>query len=98
MSKPHATVPVLVWADVDVGIAAAVEALNALPGVRTHASCQGSVGEGGAEPYRAYVMVSWESPAVRETIGRLYDLEVCGPAWGYARPRQLTAVNLHYVE
>jgi hypothetical protein len=52
----HMTRPVQVWADVDERIAGAVQFLNTLPGVRTFASCQGTIGEGGAEPYRPYVM------------------------------------------
>lgn len=55
----HETKPVQVWADVDIGIAWMVERMNTIPGVRTHSSCQGTIGEGGAEPYRPYVMASW---------------------------------------
>ena len=54
----HQTVPVLVWADVDVGIADMVRMLNTIPGVRTHANCQGTIGEGGPAPYGPEVSVS----------------------------------------
>jgi hypothetical protein len=63
-----------------------VRALNNIPGVTTFASCQGTIGEGGAEPYRPYVMASWDASA----LGRLttdYDVEPLGEAWGYVRPR-----------
>ena len=64
----HETVPVLVWADVDIGIAKAVRRLNEIADVRTHASCQGTIGEGGAQPYPPHVMVSWRSPEAFEKI------------------------------
>lgn len=57
----HETIPVQVWADVDVGIADVVRRLNDIPGVRTHASCQGTIGEVGAEPYPPRIMVSWQT-------------------------------------
>jgi tRNA(Phe) wybutosine-synthesizing methylase Tyw3 len=47
MPRPiHETIPVQVWADIDVGIADLVKLLNKIPGVRTFASCQGTIGEG----------------------------------------------------
>lgn len=64
----HETVPVRIWADVDIGIAGMVRYLNTIPGVRTHASCQGTLGEGGPAPYRAQVMVTWDTA---ETFARL---------------------------
>jgi hypothetical protein len=55
----HETVPVKIWADIDVGIAAEVRWLNRLDGVRTFTSCQGTIGEGGPRPYRAYIVTWW---------------------------------------
>jgi hypothetical protein len=52
----HKTQPLQIWVDVDEGIAGAVAFLNTLPGVRTFGSCQGTIGEGGAEPYRPHVL------------------------------------------
>ena len=49
----HRTVPVKVWVNVDAGIANMVCYLNTIPGVCTLASCQRTLGEDGAEPYRA---------------------------------------------
>ena len=43
----HRTVPVKVWVNVDAGIANMVCYLNTIPG------CQRTLGEDGAEPYRA---------------------------------------------
>ncbi len=86
--KIHQTIPVQVWADIDVGIADTVRYLNTIPGVRTHASCQGTLGEGGAAPYQAFVMVSWPD---KETLRRLqseFDIEVEGDYWGRAYPRE----------
>ena len=51
------TVPVQVWGDVNEGIAETVKYLNTIPGVRTYASCQGIIGEGGAEPYGFYDVI-----------------------------------------
>jgi hypothetical protein len=45
--------------DVDLGIADMVEYLNTIPGVRTIASCQGTIGEDGPNPYRAQVLCDW---------------------------------------
>ena len=55
----HKTVPLPVWVDVDEGISSAVAFLNTLPGVRTFTSCQGTIGEGGAEPYRPFIYAYW---------------------------------------
>lgn len=85
VSDQHATVPVLVWADVDVGIADFVRYLNTLPGIRTHASCQGTIGEGGAQPYGPQVMVSWEDDAARAGLAP-HTVKELGPNFGYAYP------------
>jgi hypothetical protein len=82
----HETRPVQVWVDADLGIAEMVEVLNSIPGVRTHASCQGTIGEGGPEQYGPYVEVSWDGPGARASIEARYSLEPQGEAWGYARP------------
>jgi hypothetical protein len=82
----HKTVPVQVWADIDEGVAEMVRYLNTIPGVRTHASCQGTIGEGGPAPYRAQVMTSWTD----DVFGRLkeeFDVTIEGDNWGYLHPR-----------
>jgi len=85
----HETTPVQVWVNVDVGIADLVRYLNTIPGVRTTASCQGTLGEGGPHPYPAHVDVTWDSP---ETLARLqaeFDTAIEGVAWGtvFREPR-----------
>ena len=82
----HETRAMLVWADIDLGIAWLVERLNAIPGVRTFASCQGTIGDGGAEPYGPYVMARWE-PTTEAALREAYDIEVMGESWGRVRPR-----------
>jgi hypothetical protein len=82
----HQTEPVQVWADIDVGIADFVRHLNAIPGARTHASCQGTIGEGGAEPYEARVMVSWRNEDARRALEQ-HNLVVEGECHGTAHPR-----------
>lgn len=82
----HRTVRVLVWADVDEGVADMVRQLNLIEGVTTHACCQGSIGEGGANPYRPYVQANWTSEAEPE-LRKLFVLEPEGDNWGYIRPR-----------
>lgn len=82
----HKTERVKVWADVDKKIAYAVRHLNTIPGVRTHASCQGTIGEGGPAPYGPYVEVSWSSDKGRRAIEQHFDLLPSGPNHGTARP------------
>jgi hypothetical protein len=84
----HDTIPVQVWIDVDTGIAELVKRLNTLPGVRTNASCQGTLGEGGPAPYRAYVMATW-SADLEPQLAEEFDLELLGEHWGYIRPREV---------
>ena len=50
MGLPHKTRPVQVWVDIDLGIAEMVVYLNIIPGVRTHPSCQGTIGKKGYVP------------------------------------------------
>lgn len=84
----HETVPVQVWADIDIGIADVVRRLNEIPGVRTHASCQGTLGEAGAEPYRPHVMVSWNIPEAFETIKAEFDISDRHEAHCLVHPRR----------
>ena len=74
----HKTEPVAVWVDVDEGIADAVAYLNSLRGVRTFASCQGTIGEGGAEPYRPYVHAYWPQDVQAQIEERFEIGEDCG--------------------
>lgn len=79
----HETVPVQVWVDIDVGVARTVQALQEIPGVRTHASCQGTIGEGGAAPYEAYVEVSWLDDEALAELRRKYQVTPVGTNWGH---------------
>jgi hypothetical protein len=84
---PHSTIPMLVWADIDEGIADMVRHLNTIPGVRTWASCQGTIGEGGPHPYRAQVAVSWPDDATFERLRSEFDVSDIGDQWCYVHPR-----------
>jgi hypothetical protein len=86
----HQTIPIRVWVDVDVGIAAMVRYLNSIPGVRIHASCQGTTREGGPAPYRPQVMATW-TDEVFERLQREFDITIKGENWGYLHPRDKTA-------
>ena len=88
----HITVPVLVWADIDEGIADMVRHLNEIPGVRTAASCQGTIGEGGPEPFGPFVQCSWSKEAL-ERLDKEFNVEVLGSNWGYVRPRELKGTH-----
>lgn len=83
----HETEPVLVWTDVDKEIAALVRELNGIPDVRTHSSCQGTIGEGGAEPYEAHIGVSWWSETARQAL-EPYGLVVEGETHGTVYPNR----------
>ncbi|MDE1971127.1 MAG: hypothetical protein KGI50_06170 [Patescibacteria group bacterium] len=83
----HKTVPMQVWVDVDVGIAETVQYLNTIPGVRTHASCQGTLGEGGPHPYRPEVMSTWTDEAF-EKLRAEFDITPLGDRWGLVHPRK----------
>ncbi len=85
MSLPHETRPIQVWADVDIGIADLVIYLNTIPGVRTMASCQGTIGEGGPHPYRPQVLCTWTDGALEKL--RKFDVEQLGVGWGYIHPK-----------
>lgn len=92
--KVHDVVPVWVLANVDAGIADMVRYLQTIPGVRTHASCQGTIGEGGPHPYRPQVLVTWTDDAVRERLTAEFDFSpdfmeerAASGHWGYIHPR-----------
>lgn len=87
MGLPHETRAVRVWADVDLGVADMVEYLNTIPGVRTMASCQGTIGEGGPHPYRAQVMATWPR-AAEPRLRHEFDATVLGEGWGYLHRRE----------
>ncbi len=70
----HETVPVLVWADIDKGIADMVRYLNTIPGIRTDASCQGTIGEGGPYPYPPEVTVHWKSADTFKRLSEEFDV------------------------
>ena len=75
--------------DVDEGVAELVLYLNTIPGIRTHASCQGTIGEGGPHPYRPQVMVSWADAGTFQWLRREFDLSEVHTAtqWCYVHPR-----------
>jgi hypothetical protein len=83
----HKTVPVAVWIDIDEGIALDVAWLNSLPGVRTFTSCQGTIGEGGPEPYEPYID-AWWPPEHDFAIHERLHLIAEGNGWRILRPRR----------
>lgn len=83
----HEQTAIQVWVDVDIGIADLVRYLNTIPGVRTHASCQGTIGEGGSSPYRAQVMTTWPDAATEQRLRAEFDVTELGERWGYIHPR-----------
>ena len=85
MSLPHPTRRIQVWADIDEGIADFVTWLNTIPGVTTHASCQGTIGEGGPNPYRGYAMAHWTDEAFSALQGKV-EFQIEGTNWGYIYP------------
>ena len=93
----HIQIPMRVWVDIDRGIASMVKGLNEIPGVRTHASCEGNLDNGPA-PYGPYVMVSWSTPEARAAIAARYNIEEIdrdygtptNGTWGYAHPSSST--------
>jgi hypothetical protein len=92
-SRPsHKTLPVPVWADVDEGIAELVVYLNTIPGVRTIASCQGTIGEGGPNPYRAQIMATWPTE-VEERLRIDFEITELGENWGYIHPKSDSPVG-----
>jgi hypothetical protein len=89
----HETRPVQVWVDVDLDIADLVEYLNTIPGVRTFASCQGSIGEGGPHPYRAQIMAYWPK-SVTPQIEALFEFGESGVGWTYLHPKKGGLMNI----
>lgn len=85
-SVNHKTVPVQCWVDIDTGIATDVSWLNSLEGVRTFASCQGTIGEGGPEPYWPYIK-AWWPPEHNEAILKRFHLIKEGNGWKDIRPK-----------
>ena len=83
----HKTIPVQVWVDVDEGISDTVKWLNTLPGVRTFASCQGTIGEGGAAPYRAQILASWPEEATA-VIEKFFEIGERLNGTAYLHPRK----------
>lgn len=85
---PHVTVPVRVIIDVDKGIAKFVRYLQTLPGVRTHASCEGTLGEGGPHPYHANVMVTWDNQKALQFLRERFDMTFLAGSrtWAYVHP------------
>jgi len=87
MSGDHNRSRMLVWAEIDGGIAAAVTQLMNMPGVLTHTSCQGGNGGGRCPEYPPYVMVTWKDDEARARIIEHFDLTEEGDHWAYAHPR-----------
>lgn len=85
----HPQRTILVQVDVDEGVADLVLYLNTIPGVRTHTSCQGTIGEGGPHPYRPQVMVSWDCEETFERLKAEFDISQLSDtsAWCYIHPR-----------
>jgi hypothetical protein len=88
-SVNHETVPVHVWVDIDIGIAKHVSWLNSLEGVRTFSSCQGTIGEGGPEPYEPYI-TAWWPKEYDAAISERFDVWRTGNGWSEIRPKQVT--------
>jgi hypothetical protein len=87
MGLPHDTTPVRVWVDIDTPMVEMVVYLNTLPGLRTISACQGTIGEGGPNPYGPYVMAQW--PVELELrLREEFEIELVGTSWGYIRPRK----------
>lgn len=86
-SVNHKTRETMVWVDVDLGVAEFVERLNTIFGVRTHSSCQGTIGEGGPEPYGPFVEISWVDHVALGQVQMFSDVEIRGESWGTARPK-----------
>lgn len=85
----HKQLTISVFVDVDEGVADMVLYLNTIPGVRTHASCQGTIGEGGPNPYRPQVMVTWNDPTVFERLKSEFDMTDVSEtgSWCYVHPK-----------
>jgi hypothetical protein len=93
MGLPHETRMVQVWVDADLGIADMVVYLNTIPEVRTLASCQGTIGEGGPAPYRAQVLCTWTPEALVKLQAEFDVVPEGNGTWGYVHPRQPAPKN-----
>lgn len=87
MSLPHKTRAIQVLVDADLGIADMVEYLNTIPGVRTQTSCQGTIGEGGQNPYGPYVMCWWTPEALLRLQAEFDVIPEGNGTWGHVQPR-----------
>ena len=90
---PHETRVVWVKVDADVGIAQMVEDLNEIGGVRTDASCQGTLHEGGPHPYRAYVMCHWDAQGLAALQSKYIVRPQGNGDWGYVHPRSTVGLS-----
>ncbi len=85
--SPHEQTMIWVRVDVDESISQMVKDLNEISDVRTHSSCQGTIGEGGPHPYRAYVMCSWACDSALAVLKSRYIVRPQGNgSWGYVHP------------
>lgn len=81
----HKQKPLKVWVDIDIGIYKMVKHLNTIKGVRTFASCQGTIGEGGPHPYPPDVMISASKKALKK-VRKFYKIGEKGNGWMYIHP------------
>lgn len=79
----HKTRPIKVWVDVDVGIYETVLMLNRMKGIRTLASCQGTIGEGGPNEHPADVMITWKKWEDVKPLLKEFRYEALGKHFGY---------------
>ena len=61
--------------------------LNTIPGVRTLASCQGTLDAGGPNPYPPQVMVTWDTDETFKRLENEFDTSEIGNHWCYVHPR-----------
>jgi|HubBroStandDraft_6_1064221.scaffolds.fasta_scaffold02059_21 hypothetical protein len=81
MADFHEQVDVWCRVSVDVGIAKMVEYLNSLPGVYTHASCQGG------KTYGPHVTAWWPNE-LDAKIRSEFEVDESRPGWAYLYPRE----------
>ena len=83
----HKVIPIKIWVEVDENICEDVRFLNNLTGVRTFASCQGTLTEGGPEPYKSYILAYWPKE-YDDIIKNKYEIgELLGIRYGYLHPK-----------
>lgn len=83
----HEQVIIMVKIEVDKGVADLVKLLNDIDGVYTHASCQGTIGEGGPNPYRTQVLTSWPND-LDWWMHQQFDITDQGECWGYVHEKK----------